>query len=138
MPCTTAGDWTTPGTIPADVSIFRTTEPIPQFSTQDQIADQQAIVLPFAIPSGTARAEIRLGWREDWGRYPSADVDLILIAPGGAANLTGATVNNPEVVGIDKPAAGMWTAVVFGSDVPTGSDKFELRVSLDGNVLKIK
>jgi membrane-anchored mycosin MYCP len=135
---TASGDWTNAGTIAADVSIFSTTDPIPQFSTQGQVADQQMIVLPFEVPSGTARADIRLGWREDWGRYPSADVDLILVAPGGAANLTGATVSNPEVVGIDKPAAGMWTAIVLGSDVPTGWDKFELRVSLDGNVLKIK
>ena len=135
---TASGDWTNAGTIAADVSIFSFTDPIPQFSTQGRIADQQALVFPFAVPSGVARADVRLGWREDWGHYPSADVDLILIAPGGAANVAGATVSNPEVVGIDKPAAGTWTAIVTGIDVPTGSDKFELRVSLDGNVLKIK
>ena len=35
-------------------------------------------------------------------------------------------------------AAGSWTAVVAGFDIPTGTDKFELRVSLDGNVVKIR
>ena len=92
------------------------------------------LAFPFVVPSGVARAEVRLGWREDWGRYPSADVDLFLIAPGGAVNVDGATASNPEVAGIDKPAAGSWTAVVAGFDIPTGTDKFELRVSLDGNV----
>ena len=138
MRVTLAGDWTNAGTISADVAIFGTVDSIPQFSTQGQVADQQALVFPLVIPSGVHQAEFRLGWREDWGRYPTADVDLFLIGPGGTANLTGATSNNPEVVVLNNPAAGTWTLIVHGFDVPTGSDKFELRASLDGKVVKIK
>jgi len=44
-----------------------------------------------------SKAEFRLGWREDWGNTAS-DLDLILLNPSGGAILTGASLNNPEVV----------------------------------------
>lgn len=88
------------------------------------------------VPAGVSQAEFRAGWREDWGNYPTADIDLILIAPNGALNLQGATLNNPEVVRVANPLAGTWFALVDGFEVHTGTDKFELRVSLDGKVVK--
>jgi hypothetical protein len=95
-------------------------------------------VFPVAIPSGVKEAEFRLGWREDWGRYPTSDVDMYLVSPGGVVNVSGATSNNPEVAVVTNPAAGNWTVVVRGFEIHTGTDKFELRVSLDGKVVKIK
>ena len=93
---------------------------------------------PLTIPSGVSSAEFRLTWREDWGRYPTADLDMFLIDPLGAANVGGATLNDPEVVTIKNPKAGNWIILVNGFSIPTTTDKFELRVSLDGNVQKIK
>jgi hypothetical protein len=37
---------------------------------------------------------------------------------------------------IDNPEAGEWVVLVNGFDIPAGNDKFELRVSLDGHVIK--
>ena len=138
MRITVAGDWTNAGTISADVAIFSTKEPIPQFSTQGQLVDQQTLVVPIVIPSGVRQAEFRVGWREDWGRYPTNDLDLFAVAPNGLTSLLGATSNNPEVVVINNPAPGTWRAIVRGFEVNTDSDKYELRVSLDGKVVKIK
>jgi subtilisin family serine protease len=130
------GDWTNAGTISADVSIASFTDPLPQFTTQSKIVDKQMVPVPIRIPPGISKAEFRLSWREDWGNYPTSNLDLIVISPTGVATLTGATLNAPEQATITNPAAGVWTALVtvFGLDVD--SDKFELRVSLDGKVAK--
>jgi len=51
-------------------------------------------------------------------------------------NLDGAHLNNPESAKIAKPEAGNWTALVNGFSIPAGSDKYELRIAVDGVVLK--
>ncbi|MGH9580756.1 MAG: S8 family serine peptidase, partial [Terriglobales bacterium] len=136
MRITVNGDWTNAGTISADVSVLSFTDPVPQFTTQGNIADQQTLVFPVSIPAGVSQADFRLGWREDWGRYPTADVDLILVAPDSSLNFDGATVDNPENATVVNPISGTWLVVVDGFEVPTGTDKFELRVALDGKVVK--
>lgn len=64
------------------------------------------------------------------------DVDLILVSPSGALNFDGATLNNPEFVNIPNPASGRWLALVNGFEVNTKQDKFELRVALDGKLIR--
>jgi subtilisin family serine protease len=137
MRITVAGDWTNAGNISADVSILVTSAALPQFSTQGKIDDQQTLIFPVTIPSGISQAEFRLEWREDWGRFPTSDVDLIVINPVGGVNVNGATLNNPESATVTNPMAGTWTVLVRGFEVNTATDKFELRVSADGNVIKI-
>ncbi len=136
MRITVNGDWTNAGEIGASVNVFSTTEPIPQFTAQGKIVSGQTLVFPVNIPAGVSVAEFRAGWREDWGNYPTNDIDLILVAPGGALNFAGATIGNPEVAVVNNPAPGQWLAVVDGFEVATGTDKFELRVALDGTVVK--
>ena len=136
MRVTVNGDWTNAGTIGATVSIFSVTEPIPQLTAEGKIVAGQTLVFPVNVPSGVSKAEFRAGWREDWGNYPTNDIDLILVTPGGSFNLAGATLSNPEVAVVTNPAPGQWYALVDGFEVPTGTDKFEFRVSLDGKVVR--
>ncbi|PWT88118.1 MAG: hypothetical protein C5B55_13640 [Blastocatellia bacterium] len=136
MRITLNGDWTNAGTISADVSILSVTDPIPQFTTQGKIADLELQFFPVNIPAGISQAEFQLGWRQDWGTFPTADVDLVLINPNGQLNLDGASLNNPERAVISNPIPGQWIAVVAGFQIPSSPDKFELRVALDGRVVK--
>jgi len=136
MRITVNGDWTNAGTVSADVAVLSVTDAVPQLSSQGKIANQEMVTIPVNVPAGVAKAEFRLSWREDWGNYPSADLDLILIAPGGALNFAGATINNPENAVVNNPAPGTWVAVVSGFEIHTDSDKYELRVALDGKVVK--
>jgi subtilisin family serine protease len=136
MRVTLNGDWTNAGTISADVSIISVTEPVPQFSAQGKIAEAQFLAFPINIPAGVSNAEFRLSWREDWGNVPTNDIDLVVVSPSGQANVDGATLNNPELAVINNPGAGTWTAFIIGFEVPSQTDKFELRVSLDGKVVK--
>ena len=90
------------------------------------------------MPAGTKRLEAQLEWDEDWGSYPTNDLDLFLIPPAGAPNFAGATLNAPERAGIDNPAAGNWVAVVDGFSVSSRrGDKFGLRIVVDGKVVKV-
>jgi subtilisin family serine protease len=136
MRITVNGDWTNGGTISADVAVISTTDPVPQFTTQGKIGDQQLLSFPVNVPAGVNQADFRLSWRADWGTYPAADVDLILVAPDGLLNLSGATLNNPEEAIVANPMPGTWLAFVVGFEIHAGSDKFELRVALDGKVVR--
>ena len=136
MRITVNGDWTNAGTISANVTIFSATDPIPGFSGQGKIGQGQRVLIPVNVPAGTAKAEFRLGWREDWGNYPTNDIDLILVLPNGTVNLNGASLNNPETATVANPAAGTWLAIIQGFEVSTGDDKYEFRAVLDGRLVK--
>ena len=135
MRITVNGDWTNAGTVSANVAIVSATDPLPQLTTQGKIAPGQLIVMPLTIPPGTSTADFQLAWREDWGSFPLNDLDLILVAPNGTVNFDAATMNSPERATIQKPLAGVWTLLVDGFEIHTGSDKFELRIALDGKVV---
>jgi subtilisin family serine protease len=136
MRVTVSGDWTNAGTISASVAILSVTDPVPQFTGQGKIRPGQLIAMPLAIPAGVKTADFRLSWREGWGSYPSNDLDLFLVPPSGPFNVEGATISSPETVTVANPVAGVWTVLVSGFEVNTGDDKFELRISLDGKVVR--
>jgi hypothetical protein len=94
------------------------------------------VVVPVSVPAGTGVADFRLSWKDDWGSFPPADLDLILVSPTLKVNVAGATLNNPETVSITNPEVGNWIALIDGFNVPAGSDKYEFRVALDGKVVQ--
>ena len=136
MRITVNGSWTNAGAISGDVAIVSLTDPVPEFTTQGTIADQELLSFSANVPAGVSQADFRLSWREDWGNYPAADVDLILIAPDGTLNFDGASLNIPEHVVVKNPLPGTWFSIVSGFEIHTGTDRFELRVALDGTVVK--
>ena len=129
------GSWRNAQDLSVDVSVTSLTDPIPQFTQQGKIDQTQTILVPFTIPAGTNEAKFRLAWRADWGSFPTADIDLYLVSPSGQVNSDGATENNPENVLIQNPQPGNWVAMITGFDIPTGSDKYEFRIELDGKVV---
>lgn len=131
-----SGDWTNAGNVSAEVTVFSSFQPLPGFTSQGKVVQGQLIDIPINIPAGTAQADFRLEWREDWSNYPTNDLDLILVSPAGVLNFDGATLNNPETVTIANPAAGTWTALIDGFAVNTRNDKFELRVLRDGKLIR--
>jgi len=136
MRITVNGDWTNAGPIGASVHVFSIVNPVPGLTMQGQIGMRDTLVVPLTIPAGTAVADFRLGWRENWGQYPTTDLDFILVRPNGTVDVGGATLNSPERVVVSNPADGTWLLYIRGSDVASRSDKFELRVALDGKVIK--
>jgi hypothetical protein len=58
------------------------------------------------------------------------------VSPTGTVNFSGATLNNPELTTLLNPTAGTWRALIQGYEVNTKSDKYELRVKLDGRIVR--
>jgi hypothetical protein len=130
------GDWTNAGTISADVAVFSIKDPVPGLTTQGKIADGQLLVIPVNIPAGVSQAEFRLIWREDWSNYPLSDLDMFIFDPSSTFVSLGASLDDPEVAVVDSPVAGTWFVLLDGFEVHVKADKFELRVSADGRVLR--
>jgi hypothetical protein len=129
------GDWRNKGNVSADVSIVPLVDSSPQVTEQGKIRQGDILVRNINVPVGTASAEFRLYWREGWEHYPTNDIDMILVDPDGMSNTAGATLSDPERVVIANPKPGNWTVRMIGFQVPSIDDKYELRVSLDGNVV---
>src|SRR4030095_9312014 len=55
MRITINGTWTTAGTISGDVAIHSLTDPVPQFTTQGKIADQELLSFPVNVPVGVSK-----------------------------------------------------------------------------------
>jgi hypothetical protein len=117
------GDSTNAGKISADVTIERTRGPQGRPSAVGRIGEGEDVVYEVAIPAGAAKAVFETSWLATWARYPTNDLDMVLINPSGKVNVTGAGSNSPERVEISKPAAGTWTVVIQGFSVHApGSD----------------
>src|SRR6185503_4622498 len=112
------------------------TDSVPMLTTQGTILHHQQIVFPVTIPAGTAQAEFRLWFRNDWGSYPTSDIDMVLFDPNLNRNSDGAHLNDPERATVINPTPGTWFVVISGFDIPSGSDKYELRVTADGKLVK--
>lgn len=139
MRITLMGDYSNAGTV-RSVSVDVDSKPrqnVTDVTAAGNIRDLEVFVIPVRIPPGVSQAEFRLSWGEDWGSYPTNDLDLLFEDPRGVRNeVDGFTFNSPEVVRVSKPRAGIWTFYVSGFSIPLGADKFELRILADGRVLK--
>ena len=58
---------------------------------------------------------------------PAADMDLFLVRPNGSLGGQSADGDSEESVSLVKPAAGVYTVVVDGYSVPSGSTTYDYR-----------
>ncbi len=132
---TVNGTWTNVDSISADLTIFPTAGPEPGHTAQGQISESDFFAIPVEIPAGVEAAEFRLTWAEDWSRYPTSGVDMFLVGPSPGDFLDGTTIDVPEVVGVSNPTPGTWLVYLLGFEVSVTSDRYELRVLADGQLL---
>lgn len=152
MRITISGDWFNAGAVSADVTVSSTKEPLPKTTAEGKIKNGEFEVFPINVPSGVKRADFRLSWKDDWSNYPTSDIDMFVVDPDGnladvfdprdPANPTpGATLDDPEIAAVEAGSGqtlkkGTWYIFAFGFSVPAGNDQLELRVNLDGKLLK--
>lgn len=137
------GDWTNAGRISANLAIERRRTPPTLPSATGHVRQDDIIPFHINVPAAT-QAVFELFWRQNWGRYPTNDLDLFLIDPSGHV-VPAATLNSPERAVINNPAPGTWTAIVNGFTIqqhgqPGGHDDkdlFLLTATADGRRLKV-
>ena len=145
------GSWTNGGRISATVAIERERGQRSHHAAHGRIEEEEVIPFRVNLPAGAAEAVIDLFWRQNWGRYPTDDLDLLVLDPNLDPVLdengdpAGATEASPERVVVANPIPGEWTLLVNGFTVhqtrhhgKEGKDSFTLRASADGKALKIK
>jgi hypothetical protein len=111
------GDWTNAGRISADIEIEEIRGKKLPNTARDRVKEGDAIFYSVTVPRRTAQANFELQWQQDWGRYPTDDLDLIILTPGGDVIFDGATFNSPERVVINDPVPGVYTVIVDGYTV---------------------
>ena len=111
------GDWTNAAPVTGTISIEATKTHQGKANEKGKIAEGEFTVFTANVPGGTSTLDFELSWKENWGHYPTDDLDLILLSPSGEAIYDGATLNSPEGVSIADPEAGVWTVLVNGFTV---------------------
>lgn len=145
------GDWTNAGRVSATVTITRERRLGVFSSAVGSIEQDEVIPFEVDVPSGAASLVFEAAWLQNWSRYPTNDLDLILLAPDGSAIGGGATLNSPERVAIANPMPGRWTAILVGFTIrrqdgkpedPSAEDgrteAFTLTATADGVTLKAR
>lgn len=132
---TVNGDWTNAGKVSAHVSISPSLEPLPGATAHGRLREGDAAVFPVVVPAGVGEAEFRLRWEHDWSRYPTSDLDMVILDPDFVANQDGATLDSPELVRIANPQPGTWYVLVLGFEINAWKERFKLRVALDGEAV---
>jgi subtilisin family serine protease len=108
------GDWTNGGNVSARLNVTRHRR-FDGLPTSFSIIEQDEIdFVEVYVPAGTGKAIFELAWLQNWARYPTNDLDLVLFDPSGNQIVTGATANSPERVEIDNPEPGRWEAAIIG------------------------
>ena len=143
------GDWVNAGTVSALVTVTRQPRSDGPPTSTANIEQDEIRYVPVDVPAGVSKAVFELQWLQNWGRYPTNDLDLVLFDPAGRLNATGASLNSPERVEVTNPAAGRWTAAIVGFTihgnrghglVPDGdgpqSDVYTFTAQADGKRLK--
>lgn len=143
------GDWTNAGNISARVTVTRERS-IDLPSALSIIEQDEVEMFEFDVPAASAEAVFELAWKQNWSRFPTNDLDMVLIDPNGNVNQAGATAASPERVRIANPTSGRWTVAVVGftvygnfghvddDDTDHLRDIFVLRAEADGKRLRQK
>ena len=139
------GDWTNASPIAARVTIERQRSLLTRRTTRGVIRQDDTIPVTVNVPSGASQAVFELFWQQNWGRYPTNDLDVFIFRPDGTQFVNssglppGATDSSPERVVVANPTPGAWTVVIDGFTIHdnergprVGRDKFSLRVTADG------
>jgi hypothetical protein len=130
------GDSTNGGRVSATVTITRTRK-FDGLPTALSLVEQDEIdFVEVDVPAGASQAVFELAWKQNWGRYPTNDLDLVLIDPAGMVNNSGATISSPERAEIANPMPGRWRAAIIGFTIHGQRDLYSFRAEADGRRLR--
>jgi hypothetical protein len=83
-------------------------------------------LIPVEIPAGVKQATFDLSFDRDWTRFPTSDMDMLIVNPNFEIESdAGATLNAPERAVVQNPAPGTWHVLINAFEVYK-PDSYEL------------
>jgi hypothetical protein len=96
-----------------------------------EIGTDDYIFVPVQIPEGVSTATFDLTWHRDWSKFPTSDIDMIILDPSFAfASFEGVTGNSPERAVIETPTPGTWYVWLIGYEL-NKPDNYDLFLTLE-------
>lgn len=92
-----------------------------------EIETDDTFLIPVDIPEGTNMATFDLSWHRGWNKFPTSDIDLLILNPSFTlVSVDGATMNAPERAILYDPGPGTWWLFIIGYEVnkPDNLDVF--------------
>lgn len=124
------GDWTNAGRISATVTITRERRADTRATLASRVAQDDIVPITVDVPDGANQVVFETSWKQNWGRYPTDDLDMVLVDPMNNVIEDGATLNSPERVEIANPTPGTWTALIIGFTI---NDPHGAEIATDGD-----
>jgi hypothetical protein len=78
------------------------------------------------VPDGLGALAVRLGWRHDWSRFPTYDLDLFIQGPDGLA--LAASLDSPEQAWLEAPTGGEYTFTIVDFNSIDREEPYELKL----------
>ena len=123
-------DWTSYGVISCDIKITLTVAkaPRPDVTTKGRLAQGEWTGwMKVDVPPGTEKAIIELWWANDWTKYPTTDMDMVIFWDMGY-NTAGTTMSSPERVVLENPT--VLYLYVEAYQIYANTERFEVRIFL--------
>ena len=120
-------DFTSYEVISCDIKITVTAaEPKPDITIRGRLAEGEWTGwMKIDVPPGTEKAIIELYWINDWSKYPTSDMDMVIYWDEGY-NFAGATWKAPERVILEDPTILYLYVEAYTLYVDT--ERFEVRI----------
>lgn len=136
------GDETNAGKISAQVNIQTDYERNCKPGKNGKVAEGESKVYSFNVPANSSDFNLKLSWKDNWGRFPTDDLDMTVFDPDGNVvlldndgdgDIDGLSLDSPERLNISNPAAGNWLVSVDGYTIWKGKEHFSLSTEIVEN-----
>lgn len=122
------GDWTNWGLMSCDVTVTETEGRDNPGGYKETIANDEWAVYFVDVPEGLGAVVFELWWMHDWSKFPTYDMDMIVIDPDGNEYYDGAQFFSPEKQVLTNPTPGTYIVLVYGYEIYHGKDPYQLNI----------
>ncbi|MFW9853728.1 MAG: S8 family serine peptidase [Candidatus Thorarchaeota archaeon] len=126
-------DWTSAGRISGEITITVTEETEPQSPNESYFGTlvTGAGIGWIPVGYGTDGVIVELWWENDWTKYPTSDLDMIILWDDGIdthVEVSGASLRSPEGVFIDSQDIQWVLVLLLGYETYGNVESWNLRV----------
>jgi hypothetical protein len=122
------GDWTNWNNVACNVTVTETEGKNNNGGYKETIGHDEMNVYYIEVPEGLGAVLFELWWTHNWSKFPTYDLDMIVIDPSWNWWFDGATFWSPERQWFITPEPGTYIVLVQGYEIYHGRDPYQLRI----------